>query len=160
MPGHAPIDRPVSTGMYNRHVSRSIRSLTTRRLLLDVGAAVRDARQALGWSQADLARRCGLSQATVSNVERCDGDASIGTIGAVLDALSIRPELRLRSPFVDRRPQRDVVHRPCVAYVDRRLAAGGWDVELEVEVTDDRMHGWIDILAFDPFGGARVEAGN
>jgi transcriptional regulator with XRE-family HTH domain len=125
-------------------------------LLLDIGTAVRDARQNLGWSQADLARRCGLSQATVSNVERCDGDASIGTVGAVLDALSIRPELRLRSPFVDRRPQRDVVHRPCVAYVGRRLEAAGWAVESEVEVTDDRMHGWVDILAFDRTSGCVI----
>lgn len=128
-------------------------NLTGRRLQLEIAAAVRETRLTHGWSQAELARRCRLAQTTVSVVERCDGQASIGTIGTLLDALGIRLEARLRPPFVDRRPHADGVHRRCVAYVSRRLDATGWTVVEEVEIVDGRLHGWIDVLAYEPTSG-------
>jgi transcriptional regulator with XRE-family HTH domain len=120
---------------------------------LDVATAVRDTRRAVGWSQEELARRCGLGQTTISMVERNDGNASLDTIGSVLDALGIRPELRLRPPFIDRRLQADIVHRKCAAYVRAKLEAHNWTVVEEVEIQDGRMHGWIDVLAFEPSSG-------
>lgn len=139
-------------------MSRSTATLTARRLQLDIATAIRDTRRSLGWSQRELARRCSMAQATVSNVERCDGQASIATVATILVALSIRPELHLRTPFVDRRPQGDAVHHRCLTYVARRLERLGWIVSEEVEVEDGRMHGWIDTLAFDQSSGSVLVA--
>lgn len=83
---------------------------------------------------------------------------SIGTVGAILDVLGIRLEARFRSPFIDRRPQGDAVHRRCAAYVSRRLEQTGWTVREEVEIVDGRMHGWIDVLAYEPASGCVLVA--
>ena len=158
LPSPSTGECPVRAAGYKTIMSRSTAILTARRLQLDIATAIRDTRRSLGWSQRELARRCGLAQATVSNIERCDGQASIGVVAAVLDVLSIRPELHLRTPFVDRRPQGDAVHHRCLTHVARRLEGLGWIVSEEVEVEDGRLHGWIDILAFDRSSGTVIVA--
>lgn len=45
---------------------------------------------------------------------------------------------------------RDAVHARCSAYIQRRLEADGWKVLREVQVSDGRLRGWVDLVAFDP----------
>jgi transcriptional regulator with XRE-family HTH domain len=121
-----------------------------RRFLLTVPLAVRDTRRAIGWTQAQLASRVGMSQASVSRFESGDIDrVSLGEAGRMLDVLGVRADLALAKPHIVSAPlQRDAAHARCVAYSAGRLRAMGWDVRLEVEIHGAQSHGWIDVLAY------------
>jgi transcriptional regulator with XRE-family HTH domain len=121
-----------------------------RRFLLTVPVAVRDTRRAIGWTQAQLANRVGISQASLSRFESGEIDRlSLAEAGRLLDALGVRAELALAKPHVVSSPlQRDAAHARCVAYTAGRLRAMGWDVRLEVESQGVQSHGWIDVLAY------------
>lgn len=117
-----------------------------------VGAAVRDLRRALGWTQNSLAERAGLSQSLVSAVELGHvSDLTFATATRLLEAMGARLTVGVNPPFLgDRERQRDPVHATCSTHVARRLAAAGWEVATEVEVGGDRSRGWIDVIAFHP----------
>jgi transcriptional regulator with XRE-family HTH domain len=119
-------------------------------LLVVVGRTVREVRIKAGWSQRELSRRSGVPQAEICRIE-CGQteDLRIGTIDRLFGALGIRYWLQIEAPRAIR-PQADLVHARCSAYVTRRLTASGWLVEREVEIGNDRGRGWIDILAFHP----------
>jgi transcriptional regulator with XRE-family HTH domain len=53
------------------------------------GAAVRNAREAMGWPQADLAERLGISTTHMGVIERGDGLASVSLMLAACKLLSI-----------------------------------------------------------------------
>jgi transcriptional regulator with XRE-family HTH domain len=129
-----------------------------RRLATAAPAVVRETRLALGWSQAELARRSGLSQSAISRFE--SGRIAIVTLaeaGRLLDVLGIMAEFTLRPPYVARTvAQRDPAHAQCLAYIARRLIRLGWQVRLEVEIQGERSHGWIDVLAFEPARGTML----
>lgn len=130
--------------------------LTTRRrlLLVDIVAeTVKAARLSANWTQRELSRRSGVSQACICRIERGRAaDLRVGVIDRLFVALGVRYWLGTELPHVTR-PQADFVHARCSAYVSRRLTASGWLVEREVEVGSDRSRGWIDILAFHPRSG-------
>ena len=69
------------------------------------GTVVRAVRQRRGWRQQDLAEKAGVSQATVSRIERghCES-LSLDTVRRVAGALDIRVDLvaRWRSGDLDR----------------------------------------------------------
>ncbi len=117
-----------------------------------LGRAIRDLRRALGWSQQELGRRAGVSQARVSRLERGAGRGpSIEHAGRLVAAMGGRLVWSLDAPVLhDRSLQHDAGHARCIAYVMTRLRAVGWQVATEVEVGGDRSRGWIDILAFLP----------
>lgn len=50
-------------------------------------ALIRAGRRMLGWTQADLAARAGISVATLKNIERGTSDPQIGTLKAIQAAL-------------------------------------------------------------------------
>jgi y4mF family transcriptional regulator len=56
-----------------------------------VGNRVRTARESLGWTQADLARRAGVSQNTVGSIENGKHQAQPQKLRLVLDALGLSP---------------------------------------------------------------------
>jgi transcriptional regulator with XRE-family HTH domain len=114
--------------------------------------AVVSIRTALGWSQMDLALRAGMSQSTISRLERGQAtDVTIGTAWRVLEAMGARPSLTVEPPYLgDRARQRDAAHARCTSHVGRRLERSGWLVAREVEVGGGRSRGWIDVLAFHP----------
>jgi transcriptional regulator with XRE-family HTH domain len=120
-----------------------------RRFMLTVPVAVRDTRRAIGWTQAHLGDRVGVSQASVSRFESGDIDRlTLGEVGRLLDVLAVRADLALTKPHIVSSPlQRDAAHARCVAYAAGRLRAMGWDVRLEVEIQGVQSHGWIDVLA-------------
>ena len=120
--------------------------------LVEVGQAILRTRKALGWTQRFLASRARVSQATISRIERglCPL-VTVETLVRVCVALDMELVMTARSPLViGRVDQADPVHARCVAAVRRHLERGGWAVATEVEITEPRSHGWIDLLAFDP----------
>jgi transcriptional regulator with XRE-family HTH domain len=115
-----------------------------------VGGTVRTTRVDAGWSQRELSRRSGVSQAQICRVERGQGrDLLISVLDRLFVALGIRYWLGTELPRLTR-PQSDHVHARTSAYATRRLQSSGWLVEREVEIGGDRSRGWIDILAFRP----------
>lgn len=62
---------------------------------LAVAVSLRWARQAAGLTQAELARRVGVSQQQVAKLERPGANPSIATLSKVADALGVRIELDL-----------------------------------------------------------------
>lgn len=120
-----------------------------------LGRAIRALRMAIGWSQADLARRARMSQPTVSAVERGRvGDVTFETAWRLLVALGARASLAIEPPYLgDRTRQTDAAHARCTSHVGRRLERAGWLVAREVEVGGGRSRGWIDVLAYHPRTG-------
>ena len=59
------------------------------RLALEFGEKVRDAREALGLSQRDLAARMGTSQAAVARLEAGGVGSTLTTLQRVADALGM-----------------------------------------------------------------------
>jgi hypothetical protein len=91
----------------------------------------------------------------VGKIERAEGDTTLSTASALMDALGIRTTLDLEAPFLaDRRRQREPAHARCVAYAQRRYEREGWQTAREVEIGHARSHGWIDLLAYRPATGA------
>ncbi|MFT4136332.1 helix-turn-helix domain-containing protein [Microbacterium sp.] len=54
-----------------------------------IGAAVRSERNRVGWSAAELARRAGISKASVSQLESGTGNPSVETLWSLSDALGV-----------------------------------------------------------------------
>jgi transcriptional regulator with XRE-family HTH domain len=122
-------------------------------LLAVVGQAVLGARIGMGWSQRELSRRSGVSQADVCRIERGRArDLRITVLDRLFVALGVRYWLQTEVSRPNR-PQADLVHARCSAHVTRRLVSSGWLVEREVEIGNERFRGWIDILAFHPGSG-------
>jgi len=125
------------------------RSISNQRS--SIAAMTRTGRQALGWSQATLAAKTGMSRSTIADIEHGRLDPTLGQATAIATGLGYEIEISFRTPTIigDRR-QKDLVHARCSAYVQRRLVNAGWVVEREVAFEDRRWRGWIDLLAFDP----------
>jgi ribosome-binding protein aMBF1 (putative translation factor) len=65
------------------------------KLAIEVGEKVRDAREALGMSQRDLAGRMGTSQAAVARLEAGGVGATLTTLQRVAGALDLRVTIEL-----------------------------------------------------------------
>jgi transcriptional regulator with XRE-family HTH domain len=63
-----------------------------------LAAQVRGRREALGWSQEQLAERAGTSQVYVSHVESAKRAVSIDIVERLGNAFSVSPELLLCEP--------------------------------------------------------------
>lgn len=121
-----------------------------RRLAAAIAAAVHGARTALGWSQAEVARRAGVSTSTVTRIASGSPEhVGLRAICAVLDALRVDARLLLDGPAVlTDRSQRDAVHARLCGHLAGRLSVLGWETALEVEVSEGRTHGFVDVMAF------------
>jgi transcriptional regulator with XRE-family HTH domain len=115
-----------------------------------VGRTVASLRGVLGWTQAELAHRSGMSQAMVSAVENGRvRDLTFSRAERLLNVMGARLVISVDTPFLgDRQRQREPAHARCSAYVAARLRRAGWQVATEVEVGGDRSRGWIDVLAY------------
>ncbi|GGV23047.1 hypothetical protein GCM10010182_51760 [Actinomadura cremea] len=60
------------------------------RIAFELGNAVRERRQALGWSQAELARRAGMTQPALSRLEAGGPTPTIGVLDRIAHALGTR----------------------------------------------------------------------
>jgi transcriptional regulator with XRE-family HTH domain len=60
-----------------------------------LGARLKAARKAKGWTQQDLAERCGLTPAFLSYLENGSRSGSLDSLLKLAEALSVEPELLL-----------------------------------------------------------------
>jgi transcriptional regulator with XRE-family HTH domain len=115
------------------------------------GRACRDTRIRLDLSQQTLSDAVGVSRGYIAKLEAGSTNISVGVMERIADALGIRLELVATPPtFLSERASRDLVHARCSGSAGRRISVGGWLVAREVDVSDGRIHGWIEQLAFDP----------
>ena len=68
-------------------------SVTSLRTTNQFGAAIRQARHARGWTQAELARRASVSRPALISLERGNPRGEIGIAFRVLDALGQQVEM-------------------------------------------------------------------
>ena len=115
-----------------------------------IGSAVKVTRQAIGWTERELAGRLGTSQGAIQRLERgSQAHLNVSLATAALETLGIRLTIDANAiGLSDRREQRDAVHARCCGYVARQLRMRGWEVRVEVEIGEGRTRGWIDVLAF------------
>lgn len=114
-----------------------------------IGLALRALRIRLGWRQADLAARVGVSQSTISAIERGRLAAvSVATLERVAAALGARLNVSVqwRGEQLDR--LLDEAHAALVEIAVRLLRECGWDVAVEVSFAIAGERGSIDVLAF------------
>ena len=110
----------------------------------------RDTRVRLDLSQQALSDAVGVSRGYIAKVEAGSANVSLDAMERIADALGIRLELVVTPPtFLSQRASRDLVHGRCSGSAGRRISMGGWLVAREVDISDGRIHGWIDLLAFD-----------
>lgn len=117
------------------------------------GTVVRAVRQRRGWRQEDLAAKAGVSQSTISRIERGHpGTFSLDAIRRVAAALDIRVELlaRWRAGDLDRlaNARHSRLHEAVAASFRARLPE--WILAPEVSFSIYGERGVIDILAWHP----------
>lgn len=116
------------------------------------GRILRALRRRRGWTQAELATRCRVSQQAISLIERGHGSrlaaATLRRISAALDA-RWEPIVSWRGGELDRLLDED--HARIVTEVVRRLVALDWDVAVEVTYSEFGERGSVDVV------GARRE---
>jgi transcriptional regulator with XRE-family HTH domain len=115
------------------------------------GSVVRAVRQRRGWRQRDLAARAGVSDSTVSRIERGHLDTlSIRTIRIVASALDVRVDLqaRWRAGDLDRllNARHSALHDSVAAWF--RDSMPGWELAPEVSFAIFAERGVIDIVAW------------
>lgn len=72
------------------------RAYAAAKLAAEVGASVREAREAAGLSQRELARRMGTSQAAIARLEAGGVGATLTTLHRVATALDLEVHVELR----------------------------------------------------------------
>ena len=79
--------------MWHGTYTRCVTALAALADLAHPGTAIRERRIELGWTQAELARRSGVTQADISRIETCQLDARWSTISrlSVVLATTERP---------------------------------------------------------------------
>jgi predicted DNA-binding mobile mystery protein A len=94
---------------------------------------VRAIREALGMSRADLAARMGISAASVSDIERSEGDrrTKLDTLARAADAM----DCDLVYAFIPRRGLNGTVERAARAKLAPHLAAVARTMELEAQAS-------------------------
>jgi transcriptional regulator with XRE-family HTH domain len=121
------------------------------------GRSIRAIRVEARMRQVDLARRAGLSQAAISDIERGRGDRlSLRTLRAVASVLGAEAsiDLRWRGGEVDR--LLDQGHASLVAIVVDTLETAGWRTATEATYSRFGERGSFDILAMHERTGAAV----
>jgi transcriptional regulator with XRE-family HTH domain len=115
-----------------------------------LGRVVRAARHRLGWPQWELARRAGVSQPSISVLERGFADrVPLYRLRPVLKCLDIELtgyELRSRVGIVDR--LLDEGHATLAGRVADLLGRSGWEVRPEVSYSRYGERGSFDLVAW------------
>jgi transcriptional regulator with XRE-family HTH domain len=114
------------------------------------GASCRSGRLELDLSQQELADALGIHRGHLANIELGRVNISADLMDRIAVALGQRLELIVHGPrFIAARRPHDLVHAWCTGYVVRRLG-DGWQTAREVAASAGGIHGWIDILAYQP----------
>ena len=129
-----------------------------RRHAASIATAVANGRTSLGWSKAEVARRAGVSASTMTHIEAGSSEhVGLRAICAVFEVVGVDARLFLDGPTVlTERLQRDGVHARLCGHLAGRLAALGWETAVEVEVSEGRIRGFVDVMAFRPVDRALI----
>ena len=118
------------------------------------GLAVRALRRKRGWTQEELAARCGLSRSAVSRIERGQGDTlSMRVLTRVSGSLGARLSLRILWQGEELDRLLDADHARLVEWVIAALTAAGWIAVPEVTFHVAGERGSIDVFAWHPATG-------
>jgi transcriptional regulator with XRE-family HTH domain len=116
-----------------------------------IGRILRGLRLRKRWRQRDVAVAAGISQSTVSLIERGHVEfLSIRTLRRVFAAVDARftGEVRWRGGLTDRMLDED--HARLVGAFAAKLVSQGWEVHVEVTFAEYGERGSIDIVALRP----------
>jgi transcriptional regulator with XRE-family HTH domain len=116
-----------------------------------IGSVTRAVRQRRTWRQRDLAERAGVSQATISRVERGHlGSLSVDTLRRIAAALDIRLELLARWRAGDLDRLLNARHSRLHEAVARSFARAypGWSLVPEVSFSVFGERGIVDLVAW------------
>lgn len=120
-----------------------------------LGLAIRALRRRARWTQAELAGRAGVSQATVSRVERGElRHQTLNTLSLIAEALGARASVRIYWHGEDLDRLLDAAHAGLVEDVVRLLVRHGWHVLPELTFNEFGERGSIDVLAYHAETGA------
>ena len=115
---------------------------------LKVGAAIRAERRRRRLRQRDVADRAGMSQQTVSRIERGGlGGLAVASLRSVCRILQIDVDLLLRSRGPNLDALLDSRHADLVAAVADRFGTG-WTVVAEYSYSQYGERGSVDLLAW------------
>jgi transcriptional regulator with XRE-family HTH domain len=118
-----------------------------------IGRNIRVLRRRRGWRQADLASAAGLSQPTISKIERDRlADVTFHAILACVGALDAHLALELFHDGERVDNLRDADHAAIQDWLASRLSSWGWDVAVEASFNHYGDRGRVDVLAYDPSG--------
>ncbi len=65
-------------------------NLDERKFLRDLGNRIRQRREELGWTQAELGERCGLHRTFIGSVERGERNVALLNLRAIARTLRVR----------------------------------------------------------------------
>ncbi|HEY2917341.1 MAG TPA: helix-turn-helix transcriptional regulator [Candidatus Limnocylindrales bacterium] len=120
-----------------------------------LGATLRAVRIQRGLRQLDVAGRAGVSDATVSRIERGHlGPITFETVEAVAAALEVRLDHRARTRGGELDRLMDARHASLGEWVIGFLAEHGWVIRPEASFSVYGERGSIDVLAWHPVSGA------
>jgi transcriptional regulator with XRE-family HTH domain len=116
-----------------------------------VGAVVRAVRQHLGLRQIDVASRAGVSQASVSLLERGRLAAiSVPVARRIADVLDVRLSLNAWWRGGEADKLLDRAHAALVDYICGVLRSRGWTLKVEYVFAGPLGRGSVDVLAWHP----------
>lgn len=120
---------------------------------LRVGALARAVRHRLGWTQADVAARGGVSQRAVSRLETGQLDGmTVASIRRIAAALEIRMPFAAHWRGGDGVRLLDADHAALVNDVVGALVALGWETVVEYSFSEYGERGSVDIVAWHSAG--------
>ena len=118
---------------------------------LVIGRLFRTLRLRLGWRQADVATKAGISRSGYSEIERGHLDAvKVSTLRKVAGILEVR--LTLEAGWRGGRIERVLSgrHAAMAERLTRMLVDAGWDVRPEASFSSYGERGVVDIVAWNP----------
>src|ERR1035437_5642988 len=116
-----------------------------------VGAAIRAVRLRRGLRQFDVAKLAGVSQSTVSMVERGHlGALTVGSLRAVARAVDVWLPFEARWRGAELPRLIDERHAAVVELVVAELRGFSWEVRVEYSFNVRGERGSVDVLAWHP----------
>jgi transcriptional regulator with XRE-family HTH domain len=116
-----------------------------------IGRNIRALRRRRGWRQVDLATAAGLSQPTISKIERDRlTEVTFRAVLACVRALDAHLTLDLFHDGERVDHLRDADHAAIQDWLAATLSSWAWDVAVEASFNHYGERGRIDVLAYDP----------
>jgi len=126
-----------------------------------IGSRIKQARQASGFSQRDLAAKCGLSAMAISKYERGDLVPSSQVVGALAKALDVRVEYFFRTRSVELEKLEFRKHARLPAKQEQRVLADARDqIERWLVLEDLLPNEWAKPFSVPSGGPKRIRCGD